>query len=92
MLPPVDLVLAESFKREPVARVEVHRSAVAKAFLCARDRRVVAVVGDGRPPRALPRFDLDDIEALADFVVEFARGRRRVASTRRARARARQRA
>lgn len=80
LLPPVDLVLAEGFKREPLPRLEVHRRAVSRDFLCARDRRVVAVVGDEAPPRDLPRFRASQVEALADFLVRrlrLARARRR---------------
>lgn len=82
MLPRVDLVLAESFKREPIPRVEVHRKEISREFLCARDRDVVAVVSDEAPPRSVPCFTHGDIAALADFTVRFA------LSGRRARARA----
>jgi molybdopterin-guanine dinucleotide biosynthesis protein B len=78
LLPPVDLVLAEGFKSEPLPRVEVHRRRVSREFLCARDRRVVAVVGDEAPPRELPWFGPDDLAAVADFVeawLAVARGR-----------------
>ncbi len=68
LLPAVDLVLAEGFKSEPIPRVEVHRRAVSRTFLCARDRRVVAVVSDEVPPRPLPAFSAGDVEALADFI------------------------
>jgi molybdopterin-guanine dinucleotide biosynthesis protein MobB len=67
-LPAVDLVLAEGFKTEPVPRVEVHRRAVSREFLCARDRRVLAVVTDEDPPRALPAFRADDADAVADLL------------------------
>jgi molybdopterin-guanine dinucleotide biosynthesis protein B len=77
MLPPVDLVLAEGFRSDPLPRVELHRRAVAKGFLCARDRRVIAVVTDEPPPRPLPTFDPDDVEGIAAFLVAFAGLRRR---------------
>lgn len=67
-LPPVDLVLAEGFRDERVPRIEVHRRAVARAFLCARDRRVLAVVTDEPPPRPLPTFGPDDVEPLAELL------------------------
>lgn len=77
VLPDVDLVLAESFKREPLPRVEVHRAEIEAAFLCARDPNVVAVVSETQPPRALPWFQPRQVEELADFVTRFAlRGRR----------------
>jgi molybdopterin-guanine dinucleotide biosynthesis protein MobB len=67
-LPPVDLVLAEGFRDEPVPRLEVHRRSVSRRFLCAADRRVLAVVGDEAPPRPLPVFGAEDPEPLADLV------------------------
>lgn len=68
LLPPVDLVLAEGWKEAPVPRVEVHRRAVEGAFLCARDRRVFAVVTDEAPPRPVRAFRDDEEAALADLV------------------------
>jgi molybdopterin-guanine dinucleotide biosynthesis protein B len=72
MLPAADLVVAEGWRREPVPRVEVHRRRVSRDFLCARDRRVVAVVTDEPAPRALPSFGPDDVEALAAWVCGWA--------------------
>jgi molybdopterin-guanine dinucleotide biosynthesis protein B len=69
LLPPVDLVIAEGFKTEKLSRVEVHRRVVSRAFLCARDASVIAVVTDEEPPRrGLPVFASQEVEALADFV------------------------
>ncbi len=68
LLPAVDLVVAEGFKAERLPRVEVHARRVSKEFLCVRDRRVMAVVSDEPPPRALPCFAHGEVEALADFL------------------------
>jgi molybdopterin-guanine dinucleotide biosynthesis adapter protein len=68
LLPPVDVVLAEGWKREPLPRIEVHRRSVSRAFLCATDRRVFAVVTDTPPPRTVPVFYADDVEPLADLL------------------------
>ena len=76
LLPPVDLVVAEGFKDERVPRVEVHRSAVGRTFLCARDTSVIAIVSDRAPPRPLPWFTAREVEALADFVARFTFGAR----------------
>lgn len=70
LLPPCDLVLAEGWRGEPLPRVEVHRRRVSRDFLCAADRRVVAVVTDEPPPRPLPAFDADDADGVAAFLVE----------------------
>lgn len=68
LLPPVDLVLAEGFRSEPVPRVEVHRRSVSRAFLCARDARVLAIVTDEPPPRPIRAFTAGDVERLADLI------------------------
>lgn len=76
LLPPVDLVLAEGFRRERVARIEVHRRSIDERFQVAGDPDVIAVVSDEPPPRPIPWFTLREVEALADFVAGFARGGR----------------
>jgi len=69
LLPPVDLVLAEGFRGAPLPRIEVHRRSVSRAFLCAVDRRVFAVIGDEAPPRPVPCFGAGEVEALAALLV-----------------------
>jgi len=77
LLPRVDLVVAEGFKSERLPRVAGHRRAAGRAFLCARDPSVVAVVTDEPPPRPLPAFAPAEVGRLADFLVErFLRARR----------------
>lgn len=67
---PVDLVLIEGFKRESHDKLEVHRPALGKPLLAAEDPRVVAVASDAPlDGLAVPRLDLDDVEAIADFIV-----------------------
>jgi molybdopterin-guanine dinucleotide biosynthesis adapter protein len=69
LLPPCDLVLAEGWRGEPLPRLEVHRRRISREFLCAGDRRVIALVGDEPPPRRIPRFEADDVDGVADFIV-----------------------
>lgn len=70
LLPSADLVLAEGFRGEKLPRVEVHRAAVSREFLCERDRGIVAVVTDEAPPRRVVAFAPDEVEALAGFLCE----------------------
>ncbi len=84
LLPPADLVVAEGFRHERVPRVEVHRRAVSRAFLCETDGDVVAVVTDEPPPRDLPAFSPDDVAGVARFVRAWLRRRRPAASRARA--------
>lgn len=79
LLPPCDLVLAEGWRSDPLPRIEVHRRQVSPAFLCATDRRVLAVVGDEPPPRRLPWFRPDEVEAVAGFLAARLERRRRPA-------------
>ena len=67
---PVDLILVEGFKAHPHDKLEIHRPGLGKPLLCAEDRHVVAVASDA--PVAglrLPRLDLNDIGAIADFII-----------------------
>ena len=66
----VDLLLIEGFKRQTHDKLEVHRPALGKPLLCAEDPQIVAVASDTPLPGInRPVLDLDDIEAIADFVV-----------------------
>ncbi len=67
----VDVLLVEGFKRHDHDKIEVHRPALGKAPLWPTDPNIIAVASDQAiPDLALPRFEIDDIDAVADFVVE----------------------
>ena len=67
----VDLVLVEGFKSARHDKIEVRRAAAAGPPLAPGDPTVVAIAAD-RPALDADRpvFDLDDTEALADFILE----------------------
>ncbi len=68
---PVDLVIVEGFKRASVPKLEVYRAVVGKKLLAPEDSDIVAVASDLPVAGlgALPRFALDDIGAIADFII-----------------------
>lgn len=67
---PVDLLLVEGFKNEPHDKLEIYRAANGKPLLSAGDATYVAVLSDGKVPETpLPVLDLNDIAAIADFVM-----------------------
>ena len=66
----VDLILTEGYKKEDKPKIEVFRSRVHAAPLFGGDERLAALVSDTRLDLGVPRFDLDDITGLADFVEE----------------------
>jgi molybdopterin-guanine dinucleotide biosynthesis protein B len=70
-LAPVDIVLVEGFKRSSLVKIEVHRPSVGKKLIYPDDPAVVAVASDVpmRLPSTLTGLALDDLEAIADFVL-----------------------
>jgi molybdopterin-guanine dinucleotide biosynthesis adapter protein len=68
---PVDLLIIEGFKREPHPKIEVYRQANGKPLLHPEDPHIVAVASDAALPGVkLPVLALDDIKAIADFVLQ----------------------
>jgi molybdopterin-guanine dinucleotide biosynthesis protein B len=66
----VDLLLIEGFKRETHDKLEIYREANGKSLLASEDPHVVAILTDGPVPKTeLPVLDLNDIGAIADFVM-----------------------
>lgn len=69
---PCDLVLAEGFKREAFPKIEIRREgAASREPLHGAFPQIVAIASD-RPDsetESLPRFHLDDIAGMADFIV-----------------------
>jgi len=67
---PVDLLLVEGFKRHPHPKLEIHRPSNGKPLLCPEDPHIVAVASDVPLDRiAVPRLDLNDAPAIADFIL-----------------------
>ena len=68
---PVDLLLIEGFKREGHDKLEVWRAATGKPLIAREDRSILAVASDGPVPDvAVPVLDLDDVQAIADFILD----------------------
>ena len=76
-LAPCDLVLVEGFKRDPVPKIEIRRSAHPAPLLAPADSWIIAIASDlPLAGESLPVLDLDDIPALADFVTTWLARRR----------------
>ncbi|HEX6101982.1 MAG TPA: molybdopterin-guanine dinucleotide biosynthesis protein B [Alphaproteobacteria bacterium] len=66
----VDLLLIEGYKREGHEKLEVWRSATGKPLLARDDRSILAVASDGPVPGlSIPVIDLNDVPAIADFIL-----------------------
>ena len=67
------LALVEGFKHAPLPKLEVWRAATGKPALYPSDPFVIAIATDSAaalPERtSLPVFALDDVDAIAEFVL-----------------------
>lgn len=64
----VDLVITEGYKRGDKPKIEVLRAARHTHLLCADDVRLMAVVSDIKTKPPVPKFGLEQITELADFI------------------------
>jgi molybdopterin-guanine dinucleotide biosynthesis adapter protein len=67
-LDPCDLVLIEGYKTAPHPKIETHRKAAGRDLLALQNPTIRAIASDGPVDSALPRFDLDDVAAIAAFI------------------------
>ncbi|WP_422730542.1 molybdopterin-guanine dinucleotide biosynthesis protein B [Litchfieldella xinjiangensis] len=72
-----DLVLVEGFKAWPLPKLELYRKAVGKPLRVMEDDWIRAVALPGDETLTLPvgvdRLDLDDIDAIADWIADWPR-------------------
>ena len=67
-LAPCDVVLAEGWKHGTHPRIEAWRPETGKPPLAQTDPGIRAVAATGTPQVAQPVLNLDDIDAIADFI------------------------
>lgn len=73
-LSPVDLVVVEGYKRAPHPKLEVYRAVLGKPLIHPDDPAIVAIASDTPLPAAqIPVISLDDVEGIADILLEHAR-------------------
>ncbi|WP_085901123.1 molybdopterin-guanine dinucleotide biosynthesis protein B [Kiloniella majae] len=66
---PVDILLIEGFKRESHKKLEVFRPALGKRMLHKDDPNIIGIATDDEEiDTSLPIINLNDIEAIADFI------------------------
>lgn len=71
-LAPCDIVLIEGYKREPVPKIEARRlEAKSREPLAPTDPHIAAIAADHPVDGTdLPVFDLNDTQAIADFILD----------------------
>ena len=68
-LDPVDLVIVEGYKRDDHPKVEAWRAETGQPLIAAGDPTVRAVASNDAPAARQPVIGLDDIPAIADFIL-----------------------
>jgi len=66
--PDMDIVITEGFKSLDKPKVEVFRSAIRSQPLCTAADNRIALASDTPLEVDCPRFDINDAEAIADFI------------------------
>jgi molybdopterin-guanine dinucleotide biosynthesis protein B len=67
---PCDLVIVEGYKNEPIPKVEVRLKGAHTPALYPDDANVVAVATDDVLDTDLPQLDVNDAEAVAQFIIQ----------------------
>ena len=63
----VDIVLAEGFKKENKPKITVFKSSLSDELVCPKNE-ILAMVDDHSSAGPTPRYDIDDILGLVDFI------------------------
>lgn len=69
----LDLVIAEGFKSESFAKIELHRPGLGKPLLCTQDKDIIALATDANvnvtpTPQLL---DLNNVDEIAEFIISY---------------------
>lgn len=64
-----DLILVEGFKQASIPKIEVFRPSVHRASIATKDRNIIAIASDSPITSQLPVLDLNNIPAIADFIM-----------------------
>lgn len=69
----IDLVIVEGFKSAPISKIEIHRPKLGKPLISENDKFVTAIATDepDNIETSLPLLDLNNIEMIADYIVQF---------------------
>ena len=69
----LDLILVEGFKHEAFPKIELYRPSLGHALMYPGDPHIIAIATDRKlpEPAGLPVLDLNDLPAMADFVVRW---------------------
>ena len=64
----IDLIIVEGFNKESIPKIEIVRKVSPPKPLCLNDNKLIALVTDTDIVHKVPRFGLEEIDKLADFI------------------------
>lgn len=68
----LDVVLVEGCKNIAFPKIELHREEVGKPWLHPNDENIIAIASDsGKLDSDLPQMNINDLEAIAQFVIQY---------------------
>ncbi|WP_039977296.1 bifunctional molybdopterin-guanine dinucleotide biosynthesis adaptor protein MobB/molybdopterin molybdotransferase MoeA [Vibrio jasicida] len=68
----LDVVLVEGCKNIAFPKIELHREEVGKSWLHPNDDNIIAIASDsGELDSELPQMNINDLEAIAQFVIQY---------------------
>ncbi|CAM3167999.1 bifunctional molybdopterin-guanine dinucleotide biosynthesis adaptor protein MobB/molybdopterin molybdotransferase MoeA [Vibrio rarus] len=66
----LDLILIEGFKSQSFPKIELRRKALDNPWMHPTDSNIIAVASDIDFDCPLPSFDINDLEAIAQFIID----------------------
>lgn len=67
----LDMILVEGCKNIAFPKMELHRAEVGKPWLYPHDENIIAIAADEMVETALPQMHINDLDAIADFVLDY---------------------
>jgi molybdopterin-guanine dinucleotide biosynthesis protein B len=65
----VDIVITEGYKQGDKPKIEIFRAGLRSEPLCKDDDHLIGLVADLEVAIGVPRFSLDDVKGLTDFLI-----------------------
>ena len=66
-----DIILIEGLKNMSFPKIEVHRKEISKEILFKKDSTIIAFISDFLIDTQIPSFDINDINSIVNFIVEY---------------------
>ncbi|EJL6302497.1 bifunctional molybdopterin-guanine dinucleotide biosynthesis adaptor protein MobB/molybdopterin molybdotransferase MoeA [Vibrio cholerae] len=67
----LDMILVEGCKNIAFPKIELHRAEVGKPWLYPHDENIIAIAADETVETALPQMHINDLDTIADFVLDY---------------------